>query len=526
MTSNLTSFIEETTRQASALEKSYNLAEWTAATEGTPEAIEAQAKAQTAYMRFWSDPERFRRAKALAESAAPSDALLARQIRLIYLTAGMNQQDESTLEQIAQVEAEVRQRYFNFRARIDGRTLNDNQIDERLATTTDASEARQVWEGSKQVGAEVADRVRELARLRNQAAQTHGFRDHFHRSLTLSEIEEPQLLTLFDDLERRSRRPFEQVKARIDATRSQRYGVPVEELRPWHYSDRFFQKPDQLGEVDFDGLFSAHDPSALATVTYDGLGMDVRPILARSDLYARQGKNQHAFCTHIDRQGDIRTLNNLERNHRWTETLHHELGHAVYELYIDSSLPWLLRAPAHILSTEAIAILMGSLTLEEEWLARVLGVPPAEAAPVAAAARERERASRLVFTRWCLVMTHFERGLYADPESDLDGLWWDLVERYQLVRRPEGRRAPDWAAKIHVALHPVYYHNYELGTLVMAQLRAALQQAAGGLVGRPAAGAWLKEHVFRPGATMDWAAHVAHATGEPLNPRYFIESLT
>jgi peptidyl-dipeptidase A len=253
--------------------------------------------------------------------------------------------------------------------------------------------------------------------------------------------------------------------------------------------------------------------------------MDVRPILGRSDLRAREGKNQHAFCTHIDRRGDIRTLNNLEPNHHWNTTLHHELGHAVYEVYLDPELPWLLRAPAHILSTEAIAILMGNVVLDQEWLAKVLNVPPSKAASIAEAGREQQRATRLVFTRWCLVMTHFERGLYGNPDADLDGLWWDLVERFQLVRRPDGRRAPDWAAKIHVALHPVYYHNYELGTLVAAQLAASLQHHAGGLVDRPAAGSWLAERVFHPGATRDWSGHVAHATGEPLNPKYFIDSL-
>jgi len=328
MTSTVESFITETTDRARPLEKAFTLAEWEAATLGTPEAIQAQQAAQTAYMRFWADPRRLKTAKDLMDSGAAQDALAARQLRLIYLTAAQNQQDEATLEEIAQVEAEVRQRYFNFRALVDGQALNDNQIDEILLKTSDAAVARRTWEGSKQVGAEVADRVRQLARLRNRSAQAHGFRDHFHRSLTLSEIDETELLEIFADLDQQSRRPFEEVKAAIDRSRSARFGVPIEDLRPWHYSNRFFQKPDPLGEVDLDGLFTGHDPVALATATFDGLGIDVRPVLARSDLYPRDGKNQHAFSTHIDRRGDIRTLNNLQPNEYWTETLHHELGHA------------------------------------------------------------------------------------------------------------------------------------------------------------------------------------------------------
>jgi peptidyl-dipeptidase A len=126
--------------------------------------------------------------------------------------------------------------------------------------------------------------------------------------------------------------------------------------------------------------------------------------------------------THIDRQGDIRTLNNLERNHRWNETLHHELGHAVYEQYLDPQLPWLLRAPAHILTTEAIAITMGSLTLDRQWLMTVLGVPGAQAEAAAQAAHRQRQAIDLIFTRWCLVMTNFERMYAGRGRSGC--VWW------------------------------------------------------------------------------------------------------
>jgi peptidyl-dipeptidase A len=104
-------------------------------------------------------------------------------------------------------------------------------------------------------------------------------------------------------------------------------------------------------------------------------------------------------------------------------------------------------------------------------------------------------------------------------------MWWDLVEKYQGLRRPEGRQAPDWAAKYHVALVPVYYQNYELGYLVSAQIVDRIVRHAGGFVGRGAAGEWLKTNFFHPGARQDWASHVTAATGEPLNPQYFVDRL-
>jgi peptidyl-dipeptidase A len=118
-------------------------------------------------------------------------------------------------------------------------------------------------------------------------------------------------------------------------------------------------------------------------------------------------------------------------------------------------------------------------------------------------------------------MTTFERGLYAEPEGDQDRRWWELVSRFQLVTAPDGRRAPDWAAKIHVAVAPVYYQNYLYGELVASQLAAILERQCGGLVDRPQAGSFLADRVFEPGASLRWDRLVARATGEPLTTAHF-----
>ena len=516
--------IESTIEQLKPLYKAYTLADWESAVNGTPEANAANQAAQAAYMRFLADPERYAALKRL-NAEGHADPLAARQLKVLYLLAGQHQQDEAAIEQLTSLEAGIRDQYYNFRGEVDGRRVSDNELDDILSKSRDSELAQEAWEASKQIGAQVAPQVREVARVRNEAARRQGFRDHFQRSLELSEIEEPYLLEVFARLEAATDTPFARLKVEIDAARAAHFGLPAGELQPWHYGDRFFQDTPPMGEVDLDSVFADQDPVQLALKTFDGLGLEVRDILARSDLYERPGKNQHAFCTDIDKEGDIRTLNNLQPNHRWNSTLLHELGHAVYNKYQDPALPWLLRDYPHIFETEAIAHLMGSLASNGEWLATIAGVAPAEAEHVAQAARRNERASNLIFTRWVLVMTHFERALYANPEADLDSLWWELVERYQGLRRPAGRSAPDWAAKIHVALYPVYYHNYELGHLLRAQLEHYLKQAAGGIVERPAAGAWLRERFFAPGNTQDWTRHIAGATGEGLNPDYFVRGL-
>src|SRR4051794_22840662 len=100
-------------------------------------------------------------------------------------------------------------------------------------------------------------------------------------------------------------------------------------------------------------------------------------------------------------------------------TMLHGFGHAVYDKYIDpSSLPYLLRTVAHINSTEAIALMMGSLADDPHWISSVAGVPEEDLAPNLERLAERSRADRLIFTRWALVMYRFEKDLYQDPDRE------------------------------------------------------------------------------------------------------------
>ena len=59
----------------------------------------------------------------------------------------------------------------------------------------------------------------------------------------------------------------------------------------------------------------------------------------------------------------------------------------------------------------------------------------------------------------------------------MNRLWWDLVEKYQEIKRPEGRDEPDYASKYHLIVAPVYYHNYMLGEMFASQVHHALVRA-------------------------------------------------
>jgi peptidyl-dipeptidase A len=453
------------------------------------------------------------------------DPVLRRQLEVLRLSLIGNQMPEAQRVRLVEIASSVESDFASFRPEIDGRQMTDNDIEQVLKSSDDTAHRRSVWEASKEIGAVVAERVRELARIRNQAARDQGFADYYRMALDLQELPEEWLFATLDELEALTSAPFARWKADLDNELGRRFDTDA--LAPWHYADPFFQSLPPDGRVTLDDVFGDAPAPELAQQTFAGWAIDLSGVMAKSDLYPRAQKCQHAFCLDVDRTGrDVRILANVVAGERWIEVMLHESGHAAYDVEVSPDLPYLLHRAAHTFVTEAAAILSGRLARDPVWLREVAELHPAEVSALEGELRRATAAQSLLFARWGLVMAHFERELYADPESDLDTRWWELVERFQLVRPPEGRTAPDWAAKIHIAVAPVYYHNYLLGEILASQLRATCERRTGRFVGEEAAGRMLSDRVFRHGALMRWDALVEQATGAPLRAADFAAAIS
>jgi peptidyl-dipeptidase A len=557
-------FISRLEEHVAPTERAVKQAWWRLATTGTEEAQEDLVRAGMEYTRLFADRDEYEKVERWYQQRGTLESpLLRRQVEVLYRSFAGRQGDEGILERIQELEAKANAVYGNHRGVVGGKEVGENEIREILRFSDDEAIRREAWEASKTVGREVEETVRELARLRNRLAREAGYPDHYHRSLDLQEIDDADLSRIMAELESATDAPFRELKEDLDAKLKSGFGV--ESVMPWHLYDPFFQSYKQdaaafpgpasrggsgrasgagdrglrwdaqldastAARMDVDRFFRDKDLEALTRKTYDNMGLEVRDVLARSDLYERAGKNQHAFCLQVGREYpyDVRVLANVRPDSYWMDTMLHEFGHAVYDKHINPGLPYFLRTISHTCTTEAVALMMGSLADDPAWLSVVAGVPEAELGEVREHLLWRDRADRLVFTRWALVMFTFEREFYADPDrEDLNGLWWDLVERLQLVERPPGRDEPDWAAKIHIAVAPVYYHNYVLGHLTAAQLRHHLDERVteGPFFLSEVAGRYLLEALFGPGARNDWEDTVLRATGERLNSDYFVKSL-
>jgi peptidyl-dipeptidase A len=506
------------------LYKEMNLTSWNANISGTDADLALSEKAEFAYEKVFTDTKDFKELKEIKESGAVQDAILARQLDLLYDEYLGGQVDTSLIAAKLRMETGINKKYLNFRVVVDNKELSDNQVEDILRNSTDSKELQETWEAHKKIGPVVAQDIIKLVKQRNLIAQKIGFSNFHEMSLKLSGQDPAEVTALFDELDNLTRDNFADLKQQIDTYYSKRYKIPSSELRPWHYQNRYFQEAPEIYSVDFDKYYKNQDPVKLAAKYYDGIDLNVDAILAKSDLYEKPGKNQHAFSTDIDRAGDVRTLDNIKPDSYWMNTILHELGHGVYSYYCDRSLPFTLRDAAHTFTTEAIAEMFGRMATDPDWMMDNGIIDKKESEKIAGDAKKALRLQMLVFSRWAQVMYRFEKSMYENPDQDLNKLWWDLVEKYQMLTKPEGRDMPDWATKIHIALYPCYYHNYLLGELLASQFYTYLTTsitASKSFTGDKAVGAWLKEKVFMPGARYYWNEMIERATGEKLTAKYF-----
>lgn len=504
---------------------------WTANITGKDEDFKKKEEIQNKLDAALADKEAFAELKALKEltdKGQIDDKLVARAVVVLYLTYLPKQIDPELLKKITAKENAVEQKFNTFRAPVGDKKLAASDVAKVLKESKDSAERKAVWEASKKVGDDVAADLKELVKLRNEAAKQLGFKSFHALQLYLNEQDGDELIKLFDELDALTREPFLKAKGEIDEKLAAACKVKPADLMPWHYHDPFFQESPGVFDVKLDDVYAKLDLTQLCEKFYEGIGLPIGRVIAASDLFEKDGKSPHAFCTDIDREGDVRVLANIKPTEYWMSTMLHELGHAVYSsLNIPQSVPYVLRGEAHILTTEGVAMQFQKFSKSSAWLEK-MGVKLADPKAFDATAAKMLRNELLIFSRWCQVMLRFEKGMYENPDQDLSKLWWDLVEKYQGVKKPEGRTAPDYGSKIHICVAPVYYHNYMMGQLFASQVHHALSKelykadpATVLYVGDKKVGKFMTEKVFAPGRTLSWRDLTKFATGEPLSPKAF-----
>ncbi len=529
----LTSFIKTHTNLVAPLEKEMNITEWNAYITGKKEDYEKKSAAALKLDKYYSNKESYKKLIAWEKSGNIKAPLLKRQLHLMINAFGPKQIDPALLSAINKKETELQRVFNNYRGELNGKKINEGEIYDILRLSNNRNERMLAWEAQKGVGPVVSKNLIELVKLRNEAAVQLGFKNYYEMQISFQDLSVGELENIFSKLVASTEKPFIKYKAELDKIRAEKLGLKTTELMPWDYTNPFFQAADGTFSADTETCYKERNLPLIDYNFYECMGLNLGNVLKNSDLYAKEGKSQHAFCYTMDRGKDIRILMNLKPNEDSFSTLLHESGHAVYSLNIDQNMPWLFRTECHIFTTEASAMFFERLTKNPSWLTINLGVKKEAAEKLGSQLKKDQILNDLIFCRWTVVMFNFEKALYENPDQDLDKLWWSLAEKYQHIKKPEGRNQPDWASKIHLVSAPVYYHNYMLGGLMVSQVLHTLgtkvlknnNWTELDVSCKPEVGRWLRTNIYKHGTKYRWDELLERATGESLNPDYFGEQV-
>jgi len=510
-------FIQSYEAKVDPAYKKAMITEFDAQLSGKEDDYKKSSQAQIDLSKIYSNKEDYAVIKKLKKLKL-ADKDLKRQMELIYNAYTSSQIAPEELEAMIKLQTAIENKFNTFRVDLDGKKLTDNEIEKILKTSTSSAEVEKAWKGSKVIGQVVSDDIKKLVLMRNAAAKELGFKNYHQMMLKLNEQDPAQVEKLFNELDNLTRPAFVSLKKDVDTALAKKFNIAASALQPWHYQNRYFQEAPAIYTLDLDKYYKDKDLVKLMEGYYASIGMSAEDIAAHSDLYERSGKYQHACENNMDRLNDIRVICNIKPNEYWMSTVLHEFGHGLYDKYTNKNMPWTFREPAHIFTTEAIAMMFGRLSSNPQWLHEVVGISSEEQAKISEASFKIQKLTQLVFSRWAQVMYRFEKSMYENPNQDLNALWWKLVEKYQLVKKPAGRTEPDWASKIHIATAPAYYHNYLMGELLASQLNAYMVKHN---IKSKDMGKYLIENVFAPGRKFYWNEMIQKATGEKLTAKYY-----
>ncbi len=409
----------------------------------------------------------------------------------------------SARPEIRQLVNEISDTIVQFRYRVQGDELDLGSVRHVLRTEPDRERRRAAWLSFAPLSERLAERTRELFRLRNAAARQEGYESYVHMQLDAQGLTVLQVKGILRELAEATRPTYRRVLEEAAA----RHGL--EAVQPWDIRflldgegglpKRYFPRDGIVARLEEWGQVHGCDLKALGIsihfldIPYNGLCMTIRP-------------------------GDIRILGNPSDGHNYYKTSFHELGHALHSAYSDPGSHILRREPS--VFSEGMAEMLGYTVLDPDWLAHV-GLRPDEI----------EAAGRQALGPWFAYLRQrsahalFEYEAYADPEADLDRI---NAEMEAELLGCEVDATPRWAAEPNAwySRYPVYWQNYVLADVVASQIHHDLRRRFGRVWGSREAVAYIREQYWAPGGTVDWQEKLRRGTGEGLNTRALVADLT
>lgn len=409
--------------------------------------------------------------------------------------------------EVARLERKLRNYYSKFRTVSDEGSITSEVLQQKIATSADPVEREMAYRSWAAIGADAADDVARLIRMRNQIARRSGFVGYFNLALDQQEIDRQQYLDLLDHVDSVTSLAYDSIIYELHAELGQ------ETIAIWDldYAHRQVQS-------DLDAFLPVDSQLDVVSLSLLELGLNLDALPIYMDYSPEKQMSASYVVSTIEPAHDVRAAFNLRDGVGPTGTYLGGVGSAVFGAFVTQDEPLFDRTVPECW-VAGIAHVFEQLAVHQDWLTTYANVP----ASMADEYTDAESRHRIISLRKLLLQARFEYEAYQDPNRDLNKLYWDLFE--QILRLPRHDDLKPWANEPAFVSKPVSIQNDLIGQMIAAQTIAFLKDSYGELVGNATIGAFITQNYLRFGSRYPWQELLQRGTDEPLNPEHLYRDL-
>ena len=490
-------------------------ADWDFYTNSSKENLEKSNAAQDKMNDFYDDKEIYKEIKKINDAGGVKEPHLQKQLRNLTTAFGDGIEYKEELKAMREKENEISQKLNSFQMTIDGENVSKAQIQKIMETETNPEMRKKAADAKIASGDLIADDLVELVKMRNEFAQKKGYDNYFDYKIAQDyDIQPKELDKLLNDVAANTKEANSKVMSDKKQELADAFGIRQEDLRSYHFGLLTGEDPEKLVN---DKITTKEQVVEMSKKAYEGMGYNIDEMPITLDLFPRENKNTHGFSFPIEPGKDARILANLTNNVSSVDTLMHELGHSVFTVETDPTIPYLTQDTTSTM-TEAVAMMMGDMP-RTEGLAKDLVSPE-----VNEKFEKSLGSEEATFVGSAMTIIEFERAMYKNPDQDLKQLWKDLSVKYK-GRSEQDEPTNEWATVPHYLSHPGYYQNYFRASLIKAQLYDALTDKFGKLTENKETATYLNEHLFQYGGSKTDNEILTDITGKELSADAFCERI-
>ncbi len=423
--------------------------------------------------------------------------------------------------------------------------LDIGALSKILAERRGYDEQLDAWRGWHTISVPMRPRYARFVELANQGARELGFVDMGALWRSNYDMDPDAFAAELDRLWGQVKPLYDKLHAHVRARLGAKYGtdrVPVQGPIPAHLLGNMWAQqwgniydiagpPGDIGGVDLTARIRAKNLDSKEMVRYGerfftSLGFEPLPdTFWQRSLFLKPKDREvvcHASAWDIDADLDLRIKMCIEPTGEDFVTIHHELGHNIYQRAYRKQ-PYLFQNSANDGFHEAIGDAI-ALSVTPDYLVKAGLLAKAPSSEGDVGLLMRQALDKIAFLPFGLLIDQWRWKVFSGevPPDKYNEAWWALRNRYQGVSSPIARSEADFdpGAKYHVPAN-VPYTRYFLAHILQFQFHRALCREAGftgplyqcSIFDNKAAGAKLAS-MLEMGQSKPWQEALFAMTGE------------